>query len=55
MSGEEWDRQVPVLMTDVLTGLNHLHTNDPVVLHRDIKVCIRAIMLFCIISVHYLH
>ncbi|KAI0211220.1 Serine/threonine-protein kinase/endoribonuclease IRE2 [Lamellibrachia satsuma] len=36
-SDEEWDREVPGLMTDLLSGLNHLHTHDPMFLHRDIK------------------
>ena len=40
LSDEEWDRQVPGLMKDLLSGLNHLHTHDPLFLHRDIKVCI---------------
>ena len=52
MSDEEWDRQVPVLMTDMLSGLNHLHTNNPVILHRDIKVCIGAVLLCGVVIVH---
>ncbi|KAI0211217.1 hypothetical protein LSAT2_003973 [Lamellibrachia satsuma] len=37
LSDEEWNREVPGLLKDLLSGLNHLHSHDPLILHRDIK------------------
>ena len=44
LSDEDWNREVPNLLKDLLTGLNHLHSQDAVFLHRNIKVCIGHIL-----------
>ena len=36
---EEWGPTALVLIKDLLCSLAYLHSRDPKILHRDIKVC----------------
>ena len=37
-SEDEWKQTAAGLIKDLLTGLHHLHTNEPKIIHRDLKV-----------------
>ena len=44
-SEDEWKRTAAGLIRDLLSGLCHLHTQEPKIIHRDLKVGIIVFLI----------